>query len=285
MSEQTSVPADGGQGADGATAANGAITTDQNTSPPAPFYSIFKNPELRGYMEKKQFADPETLADSYRNLEKYQGVPQERLLKLPESLEDAEAMKPIYEKLGFLPPASPDDYKFGDMEGADPEFSKTAAGWMHEIGIPERYAKPLAEKWNAFANAQSEAVLTQASEEAAVEFGALQAEWGGKYDEYVEAGRRAARQFGFTQENLEAIEQTVGGADLMRKFKAMGERLAESSFVEGDTKPKGFQSPDAAKSEIANLISDGEFSKRLRAGDKEAKARWDRLHQMAYPGS
>lgn len=287
MSEQQTAPAAGGQGGDAASAAaNLAATNDANTeqnAAPPPFWDGFKNPELRGYMAKKQFADPEILADSYRNLEKFHGVPQDKLLKLPDNLEDPEAVKPILAKLGFSAPETADDYKFTDIEGADPEFAKTAAGWMHELGVPERLARPLAEKWTAFAKAQGEAIMAEAAEQTAVELGALQAEWGGKYDENVEAARRAVRSFGFSQEQLEAIEQSVGAAEMYRKFKAIGDKLGESNFVEGNAKPKGFASPEAALSEIASLKNDKDFAKRLMAGDQSAKERWARLHQMAYP--
>lgn len=284
MSEQLSAPAAGGQGAEVTPSSN-----PQNPAPgnpaeaPKPFWSDFKNPELRGYLEKKQFADPEILADSYRNLEKFHGVPQDRLIKLPESMDDAEALKPIYEKLGLAAPATPEAYGFADIEGADPEFSKTAAGWMHEIGLPEKFAKPLAERWQAYVKAQEGAVMQQATEQAAVEMGQLQAEWGASFNDKLEAARRAARQFGWTEEELSDLETNIGPAQLYKRFQKMGERLGEASFVEGDKKPGAFQSPESAKAEIANLIKDQDFQKRIKAGDQAAKDRWNRLHLMAYP--
>jgi len=47
------------------------------------WYAGIADEGLRGYVQTKGFKDPGALAESYRNLEKLQGVPQERLLKLP----------------------------------------------------------------------------------------------------------------------------------------------------------------------------------------------------------
>ena len=182
-------------------------------------------------------------------------------------------MKPIYEKLGLAAPEKAEDYGFTAMEGVDPEFAQTAQGWMHELGVPPKMATALAEKWNAFANAQREGLLREASEETAAELGRLQGEWGARYDERVEIARRAVRQFGFSEEQLAAMETSLGAGDLYRKFYDIGMRLNEGAFIEGFA-----VSPEAARAQHAELMSDKAFMAKYLAGDLAARKRMSDLN-------
>jgi hypothetical protein len=63
----------------------------------------------KNYVSKKGFKEPKDVLQSYINLEKLHGVPQDRLLKLPETLEGDDAA-PLWEKLGKPKEAS--EYTF-----------------------------------------------------------------------------------------------------------------------------------------------------------------------------
>src|SRR4051812_7514574 len=58
------------------------------------------NEATRGFVENRGFKDPQTLADSYVNLEKLMGVPKDRLLQVPEKDDDAEGWGKVYNRLG-----------------------------------------------------------------------------------------------------------------------------------------------------------------------------------------
>ena len=291
MSAEPSAPAPGGQGAEGTPpvsppaappVAPGAATPP--VAAPKPSFSEFKNPELRGYAERKAWKDSESLAESYMNLEKFHGVPSDRLLKLPENLEDKAAIAPILEKLGYAAPKEAAEYGFADMEGADPAFAATAAAWMHEVGVPAQFAKPLAAKWNEYAAQQQAALITEAEEETAVELGHLRGEWQGKYDENMEKGRRFARTMGLTEEVIQSIETSLGAAGTFKAFKDAHDKmgLGEGGFVEGGRKKSDHgMSPEAARAEIKSLQADRDFGARLLNREQAAVDRWNRLNSIA----
>lgn len=135
-------------------------------------------------------------------------------------------------------PESPDGYTLPVPEGEDGAFAKTAAAWFHEAGIPPAQAEKLAAKWNEFAAAQNK---TRVDSEAAAEAQAearfkeedagLRKEWGDKYDANIELGKRAFREFGFTPDIVDAVEDKVGPAQLFKIFAKIGSGLGEDTGV------------------------------------------------------
>lgn len=287
MSEQQGVPADGGQGADAAAAAAAqaaAASAAAGDTPPEPFYKSFKDAELRGYAEVKGFKDAETLAGSYRSLEKMRGVPVERLLTLPENMDDAEAMAPIRERLGFAPPKEASEYGFATLEGVDPARAKVLEGLAHKHGIPAKMASAVFADILAADIATMEAQNAAYQEEVAVERGKLQASLGDKFDGFVEEARRAARRYGLEQADIEALENAIGYEKTMRFMNNVGRTTGEAGFVEGDKRVNVAMTPEGAKARIAELSSNEDWRTRYLSGDKAAQAEMQRLQQIAHPG-
>lgn len=155
-------------------------------------------------------------------------------------------------------PETPDGYTLPVPEGDDGAFAKTAAAWFHEAGIPPAQAEKLANKWNEFAKAQGETnaaaeakAAADAEAQAEAKFKAddasLRKEWGDKYDANIELGKRAYREFGFTPDVVEAIEDKVGSAALFKLFANIGSKIGEDSAlgVNSSTSPLTFQSAAA----------------------------------------
>jgi hypothetical protein len=100
-------------------------------------------------------------------------------------------------------------------------------------------------------------------------------------------GRQAVRTFGIPAETLTKIEGMLGFTDLMRVFANVGERVVEHRFEGGDsaTQASDFRiSPERAKVEIDELMSKRDFRQSILDGDKAAKAKLDRLNEIAYGG-
>lgn len=255
----------------------------------APWWQSLGNEDLRGKVQNKGWKSPEDALNSYFALEKLRGVPAERLLSLPEDLNDAEAMAPVYQKLGLVAPEKPDDYGFASLEGSDPEFAKTAQEGFHKLGIPKQYAEPLAKWWNETIAAQTAAETQKWEEAAKTDMDALRQEWGGNYEPLMEQAKRAAKQFGFTAEEIGHMEAFTGAGSIYRRFAQIGEMIGESRFVQpdGGTKQSFTQTPESARATITQLMADKGFTEKLRdnrnPGHLEAKARWDNLHKLAYP--
>lgn len=135
-------------------------------------------------------------------------------------------------------PESAEGYTLPVPEGQDGAFAKTAAAWFHEAGIPPAQAEKLATKWNEFTAAQQEiATKAEADAEAQAEAkfknedSALRKEWGPTYDANIELGKRAFREFGFTEEIVDAVESKVGPAQLFKIFAKIGQGLGEDQAL------------------------------------------------------
>lgn len=287
------VPGDAGQGgaadAVAASAAAALAAADASKTPdagaaPKPWYAeALKKTELQGYAENKGWADADAAVESYINLEKMRGVPADRLLTLPENLNDAEAMKPIMAKLGLAPPETADAYNLVTMEGVDPEFAKEAQGWMHEAGLTPKQAQVLAQKQVAWAASQAEAQAAAQAEQNETEMVMWRSENGGRHDAVLESARRAARLAGFSGEAVDLLQKQVGAATVMKAFAKLGDMLGESTFIRSEDKPGFSLSPAGAQSQINSLRADKDFVSKLTQGDTAAKEKWTRLHQLAYP--
>lgn len=239
--------------------------------------------DLRGYVETKGFKDPSAVLDSYRNLEKLTGVPKERLLRLPENLEDADGMKEIYGRLGR--PEAPDGYKIEVPEGASKDFSEWAQKSFHDLGLSKAQGEKLANNWNEYVKNLTEAETTQAAQKIEADTNALKKEWGQAYEQELGKAKQAAREFGLTAEVIDQLETSMGFAGVMKFFNKIGSKLGEAPFVSGDSRRSfdGVMTPAAALNKIASLKQDTEWVKRYSGGDVAAREQFEKLHQMAYP--
>ena len=100
---------------------------------------------------------------------------------------------------------------------------------------------------------------------------------------------QAAQQVQEAQQRrqLQAMEQAVGTARLMKLFHAIGSQFAESEFVSSDMPAAGALSPAQAKNKIAGMFADEEFMARYMNQDARVRQgaieEMTRLHQMANP--
>lgn len=249
---------------------------------PADWISGISDEGVRSWVTTKGFKDPAAVATSAWNLEKLIGVPQDRIVKLPGD-DKPEAWNEVYTRLGR--PENADGYKIPVPEGGNPEFAKTAAAWFHEAGLGQKQAEKLAGKWNEYmgqqAQAQQDALAAAGTEQA----GKLKTEWGASHDANIAIAQKAAKAFGFNEQAIDALQQAMGYDGVMKMLHSIGSKIGEDNFVGGGGAPSGgASSPDAAKAEIALLRKDGDFTQRLLRGDAEAKTKWSRLHQQAFPG-
>ncbi len=238
--------------------------------------------DLRGLIQNKGWKDPQDVISSYSNLEKLLGADKAgRGLVLPKEDADASEWGKVYDKLGR--PTSPDGYKLPVPDGDTGEFAKVAAGKFHELGLTAKQAEALAGWYNeqsAGIVQQSAAQLAQQSE---ADMASLEQEWGQSYDANIEASRRAVREFGFNEQELDAIERGLGTANMMKKFADIGKRLGESQFVEGKNSGNFGMSPEAARVRVSQLKQDPEWTAKYLGGNADAKAELERLMKIGYP--
>jgi len=265
----------------------GAAPATTETVNPGSWMAGF-NDDLKGYLGNKGFKDPSSLADAYRNLEKLQGVPQDRLLKLPESFYDDKGAltaegRAIYERIGA--PKDPKDYGIEmPKEGGDAARLEGFLKAAHEMGLTKAQAQKLAATDGAYIQKVMEAQKAQATAAFNDQQTALQKEWGAAYDSNRNIAADAARRMGLDAKKIDALSAALGHADTMKLLASIGKSVGESAFVQGQRANTPLE-PASAKSRISELMADKDFGQRLMNGEAEAKATWQRLHEQAYQGT
>lgn len=235
--------------------------------------------ELKGYVQNKGWKDPRELADGYRNLEKLLGGEK---LPLPKGEDDAEGWSRVYDSLGR--PQAPDAYKIPTMGDGQDQFVKDVQSKFHELGLSEKQGNALAEWYHGVQKGMVDQTLAGSAQKAEADLSALKQEWGGAYDENIELGRRAAREYGMDESKLTKIEQALGTGEMLKLFAQIGRSQGEASFNKGDGGSGNFgMTPAQAQARISELKADKGWTQKYVAGDADARAEFARLHQLAFP--
>jgi hypothetical protein len=245
------------------------------------------NDDLKGYVGNKGFKDPAALADAYRNLEKLQGVPQDRLMKLPESLLDANGAltaegRAVFERIGA--PKDSKEYGLVAAEGGDPKRLEIMTKAMFDMGLTKAQATKLAAMDGEYIGGVQAAQKEMAAATFRDQDASLRKEWGAAFDQNRNVAADAMRKMGWDAKKVDALASVMGHADTMKMLNQMGKSFGEAAYVGGKA-AAGPMEPSTAKSKITELMGDKDFGARLMNGDSEAKATWARLHEQAYQGT
>jgi hypothetical protein len=266
----------GGQGAGGSGGTGG--------TPPA-WYAGYTG-DLPSYLEAKGFKDQNALAESYRNLEKLKGVPEDRLLQIPDKPDSPDWDK-VHAKLGR--PEKADGYEFSGIDGKESEFAKWAGDTFHKAGLSKAAGESVVKAWN---DRVQQAMDKEASDwDASVQQQQtkLKQEWGAAFDQKAEAIRQFSQAVGLDDKTAQGLAKVMG-VDGLNKFldgviTKFGIKMGEQSFhgTGGGGNNFGVLSPGAAREKIGMLQQDSGWMAKWRSGDAGAQQEWERLHQWAYP--
>jgi hypothetical protein len=265
----------------GMTGQAGASTGDIGKSDAAStgnWYDNIQDGDLKGYAQNKGWKDPVEVLNGYRNLEKLVGQDK---IPMPKGAEDKEGWARVYDSLGR--PKTAEEYKLPVPQGDSGEFAKAASAKFHELGVSQQQAEQLAAWWNEQQQSQMSGLQTQTAAKAEAEFGQLKQEWGQAYEENINLGQRAAREFGLDQGKLEALEGAWGTKGMLEFMAKIGRGLTEHSFEGGKTTQGFGMTPEAAKERISALRNDSEWSSKYMTGNADAQAELKRLMAVAYP--
>lgn len=248
------------------------------------------NDDLKGYVGTKGFKAPGDVVDAYRHLEKLQGVPQERLLKLPEKFyDDKGTMTPegrqIYEKLGT--PKDSKEYdlnRFVPKENGDPKLMEYFTKIFHDAGITKTSAEKIVTAWNELQGQNAVQMKDQAAQKFKDENSSLQKDWGVAFEQNNQLAKEGARRLGHDAKTIDALSQVLGHAATMKLYHQMGTAVGESAFHGGKPVNQNLLEPTTAQSRIQQYKQDRDFMTKVSKGDVEATQTWTRLHEMAYPG-
>jgi hypothetical protein len=200
----------GSEQSSGTTTSQTSPSQANGGAPPAePYYANFANKALAAETSITRWANVEELANGYVNLEKRFGIPEQRRIDLPEDMADAEAMKPVWSRLGL--PGTPEGYNFkladGATEGDTAMLGKYIAK-AHEVGLPTPQARAMLEWWiaeNGAAHQAAEDAMTQRRADGEQR---LQKSFGNAYDARMREVKNLLTRYdpkgetGLTAENL-----------------------------------------------------------------------------------
>jgi len=261
-----------------------APTEGQAAVPPswADTVGSFEDQELSGWSQNKNFESPEKMAGSYRELERLMGHDRAgRTIVKPGDNASADEVSAYQEKLGR--PTEADGYNIPVPEGESADFANFAQGMFFDAGLSTEQANSLVEKWGGYLDQSKEAQGDEYQASVEADEAALHKDWGQDYDKNIVTAQNAAKAFGFDGETIDKLEKSLGYAGLMGMMHKMGSKIGEDNFEGGANNTDfGGNNPNRAKSELSDLKNDPIFRGRLVNGDKDAQAKWDRLHRVAY---
>lgn len=220
--------------------------------------------------------------NGWRSAEKLIGVPADRVVKLPAD-DNVEAWGEVFNKLGR--PTDKTKYEIELGDAPDNAFVDWAKDTFHELGLTNKQAKALSQKWNEYAgsavNGQNQAMETKFNDEIA----SLKKEWGAAYDARANVVDRVAMQLNVQPEALDALKKAMGPQGAMNFLYNIGAKTGEAEFVAGNSNGgfNGVMTPADAKSRIRSLQADKDFVAKYTSGSAAAKEEMKRLHMLAYP--
>ena len=224
------------------------------------------------------------VAESFANLEKMVGV---------DTVE-----KPVNGKLGdwlgqhkaeLGVPEKAEAYVLPKIElpkgvEIDKEMIGRAQAFAHQNNIPQDLFSTFAgfivkERLDDIGRLDTQ--MTAAEQTAQTE---LKGKWGKEFDDKIELAKLAARSLGYDNKFLDKLSNGFGASAMAEHFATIGGMMDDAKLKTGD----GGGLPNdaiAAKREIETLKQDTQFqatlSKKTAPGHKEARAKWDRLHEVA----
>lgn len=276
-----------GQGTEvpGAASTNEALTTPTPVTPvAAPSWLTGADETTVGYVQNKGWKEPVQVLESYRNLEKLLGADKAgNAVVLPKPDAPQAEVDAFYNRLGR--PADAAGYKIAVPEGVDPEFSKVAGTWFHELGLTQKQGEALAAKWNEYMGTAITGMKQAEEQKFQQEDQALRQEWGAAFTQELAKAQTAARALGVTPEMIDNMQKSMGHKATMQFFAKIGAKTGEPDFVTGD-KTEQFgaaMTPGQAQAKIAELTADKNFVSRYINKDAAAVAEMKRLHEFAFP--
>lgn len=245
-------------------------------------------PDLdKGFLDSKGFKSPSDIIKSYQSLESLKGVPENRLLKLPEKgiEDDPKSWEAVYARLGR--PETADSYDVSKLlNEKSTEEDKKQVAWLkdvfHQLGFNKKQAATFIDKWVELAGQQEKAMKESHAASIAEADTALKQAWGINFEKNKQVALKAAKEFGVDEVTLANLAQAMGESKAYDLLFKIGSQVGESSFIDGGGGDKGAQTRQQALHEINRLQQDTEWCKRWVSGDQECVSQMEKLTKLAF---
>jgi hypothetical protein len=286
MSDNNGSAAGGQPGANGAGGEGGAAGGQgAGAGGATPWFSTIEDTELRGFAELKKWGSPADAVKSYRELEKFQGLPPDRLAKVPDK-DDAEGWKAFNSRFGWAAPADPKEYALPVPDGHGRDFADAMQTKFHELGVPKELGQKIAAAANEFTLGKMAADDQAIELEHQQQLTQLKTEWGGNFTQLQQLADRASDQVvksgWLSAEQMEGVRDVLGTAAFMKLFANLGSQQGEAKFVEsGDpASAVGAMTPEAAKVRLKQLTQDQDWQKRFQSGGVRERQEYQQLRHI-----
>lgn len=247
------------------------------------WFNEFKSADIKTFIQEKKFSNAEQLAQSYWNLEKLKGVPEDRLLRLPEKLEGEDA-KAVFQRLGAPKEAKEYELKVEQDYGGD-TFATQAQDIFLKNNLTKSQGQNVIAELTQIAKTQKDAQVEQHKNAVIQADTKLKSEWGAQYDSNINLAKQGAKILGLDAKTLDIMEALQGRDNLFKNLQRIGVSVGESAFVDGNRgSATETMSAEQAQGEIKKMLSDQKFAKKVARGDTEATAKWNEINRLAYPG-
>jgi len=221
---------------------------------------------------------------SYREAEKFVGIPKDQIVRLPKDATDAEGWKAFNKRIGV--PEEPKGYdfsgvKFADGTALDDGFVDTMRNAFHGSGIPADKAPAIAQTFVKFLEGAEADDTAAATAKLAVERDALAKNWGANAETNKFIVKQAVAKLGLNEEIVNTIESAAGYKATMEAFLKIGQMMGEDKFVQSPTPGRpGIMSADQAAARLAELKADSFWVAKLNKGDVKANEEFDNLTRL-----
>jgi hypothetical protein len=222
-------------------------------------------------------------AKAYREASKLLGAPPDSLLRMPKDAADKDGWQKVYDRMGV--PATKDKYdftgiKFADNKDLDPAFVTTLRDVAADLHLTNDAAKALAQHITKLIDNDEATDQAEYDGKLAVERDTLQKNWGSNSASNKVVAENAARALGVTQEELAALEKTVGYARTMEMFRQVGARIGEDKFIKSEGPAGGVMTVEQAKATLKSLQNDTVWVSKYEAGDIQAGQQFHNLTRL-----
>lgn len=227
-----------------------------------------------GVIQTKGWENADALISSYRELEKHIGADKNDFIKMPK-VADGETpdYSEVFARLGR--PETADGYEL-----ADSDFAKAAKEVLFKNGITKSQAKEL-ENWiteysNNAQKAAEEARSAELDLKAKTAIESLKKEWGADFEKNQALAQSAVREFGLSDEVIDAIGDAAGADVAAKLFLALAKQSDSNAPLTG-YKSGGDESKEMAALKLSEMRNDATIMQKLIDGDQKVNDEFNRL--------
>ena len=213
--------------------------------------------EIRGHRSLEHINDIGALAKSYVHAQQMIGADK---VVVPGKSATPEEWSDFYAKTGR--PVDPGGYEISASDGDMPEMVDWFKQTAHDLGLNNRQAAELFNRYNDFAETMNSEGLVDREQYVAQTEATLRGEYGEAFEERLENGRAIVEQFANPEiMEVQMADGTLLGdnADFVRMMAEIGQfissRMGEDQ-LEG-MKVSNAMTPQDAQSELNEIIADG----------------------------